>query len=273
MPKINENSMRPLVSVIIPIFNSEKTLKKTLESIIDQTYDNFEIFLIDDGSTDSSKIIIDEFISAYPQYKIKYLFQQNQGASAARNVGLKNANGDYIALLDSDDFWHSGKIELQLEAFKNNKDIDFLATNRNDEKFGFFFGFKFEKITKIPSNLLLYKNFFLTPTVLFKREIIDDIGYFDEEMSHSEDLNYFLRISHKYNCYLYNESLVTTGFGKPTFGHSGLSKDIWTTEAGELKNIKLGYRLKIIGPFQYVFISVFSRLKFARRVLITFARR
>ncbi len=265
--------MKPLVSVVIPVYNSEKTIQKTLQSVIDQTYDNFEIFLIDDGSTDSTKKIIDEFIIAHPHYKIIYFFQENQGASTARNVGLKSAAGEYVALLDSDDFWHSNKIALQLEAFNNNKDIDLLATNRDGEKFGFFFGYRFEKITKIPTNLLLYKNFLITPTVLFKRDIIDAVGYFDEQMTHAEDLNYFLKISTKFNCYLYNESLVITGFGKPSFGHSGLSKNIWKMEKGELKNIELAHRMRAIGFFEYIGITLFSSLKFSRRLIMTAIRR
>lgn len=261
--------MKPLVSVVIPVYNSENTIQKALQSVLDQTFKNFEIIIIDDGSTDASKAKIDTLTAKHPSYNFRYFSQENKGASAARNLGLKNATGDFIALLDSDDIWHKDKIALQLKAFDQNPDIDFLATNRNDEKFGFFFGYRFEKITKISSKLLLYKNFLLTPTVLFKREIIDKIGYFDEEMTHSEDLNYFLRISFKFNCYLYNKSLVTTGFGKPTFGHSGLSQNIVETEKGELKNIRLAYNVKAIGFFEYLFISLFSILKFIRRWIIT----
>ncbi len=264
--------MNPLVSVVIPVYNSEDTIETTLQSVIDQTYNNLEILLIDDGSTDTSKKIIDDFIATHPKYKIVFFSQENRGASAARNIGLKNAVGDYIALLDSDDVWHKDKITVQLQEFDHNKDIDLLATNRNEEKYDFFFGYKFEKVTKISSKLLLLKNFLLTPTVLFKRSIINKIGYFDEQMSHAEDLNYFLRISANFNCYLYNESLVTTGFGKPAFGHSGLSKDIWKMEKGELKNIKLAYRWKSLNFFEYIALTIFSSLKFVRRLIITFLR-
>lgn len=264
--------MEPLVSVVIPVFNSEKTIQKTLQSVMDQTYDNFEILLIDDGSTDTSKEKIQVFIAEHPNCDITYIFQENKGASAARNVGLKKATGEYIALLDSDDLWRADKIALQVEAFNENKEIDFLATNRNGEKYGFFFGYRFRKITKVPANLLLYKNFLLTPTVLFKRSIIDEVGYFDEAMTHSEDLNYFLRIAIKFNCFLYNESLVTTGFGKPTYGHSGLSKNIWEMEKGELKNIKLAHNWKAVGFFEYLGLTLFSSLKFGRRLIITMFR-
>src|SRR5690606_37065268 len=110
---------------------SGKTIQKTLQSVIDQSYGNFEILLIDDGSTDASKEAIDSFISHYPSMNITYIYQENKGASAARNVGLKNATGEYIALLDSDDVRAKDKISLQIKAFQQNPDIDFLATNRN----------------------------------------------------------------------------------------------------------------------------------------------
>lgn len=261
--------MKPLVSVVIPVYNSEDTIHKTLQSVIDQTYDNFEILLIDDGSKDTSKEKIDDFIRENPTFNISYTYQENKGASAARNVGLKNAKGKYIALLDSDDVWDRDKIALQLEAFSQNREIDLLATNRNDEKFSSFLGHKFGKITRISTSLLLYKNFLLTPTVLFKKSIIDEVGYFDESMTHAEDLNYFLRISIQFNCFLYNESLVTTGFGKPTFGHSGLSKDTWKMGKGELKNIRLAYRLNALSFMEYIRITLFSSLKFCRRLIIT----
>lgn len=264
--------MKPLISVVIPIYNSERTLGAVLHSVIKQNYRPIEIILVNDGSVDNSKTLIEEFMEAYPNEQVYCIDQINQGVSVARNNGMKNSNGDYIALLDSDDIWKENKLSLQMKAFHENENIDLLATNRNGEKFDTFFNLKFKKITKIPPKLLLYKNFLLTPTVLFKREIIDEVGYFNEKMTHSEDLEYFLKIAVRFKCYLYNESMVTTGFEKPTFGHSGLSKNIWKMEKGELRVLTLGYRLKIVSFFEFIFIVAFSILKFLRRVLITASR-
>lgn len=265
--------MLPLVSVVIPVYNSEKTVQKSLQSVVDQTYPNLEILIVDDGSTDGSKKEIEAFIDRHPSMEITYIYQENKGASAARNAGLRRAKGDYIALLDSDDVWDPQKTVLQLDAFQKNENIDFLATNRNGEKFGFFFGVNFGEITKITPQLMLHKNFLLTPTVLFKRAIMDEVGFFDENLTHSEDLNYFLRISFRFNCYLLNKSLVTTGFGKPSFGHSGLSRNIWAMEKGELGNISLAYKEKAIGFRNFLWLSAFSILKFGRRIAITTFRR
>src|SRR5690606_12338994 len=227
--------MKPLISVVIPIYNSERTLGAVLHSVIKQNYRPIEIILVNDGSVDNSKTLIEEFMEAYPNEQVYCIDQINQGVSVARNNGMKNSNGNYIALLDSDDVWKENKLSLQMKAFHENQNIDLLATNRNGEEFDSFFGFKFNEITKIPPKLLLYKNFLLTTTVLFKREIIDEVGYFNEKMTHSEDLEYFLKIAVRFECYLYNESMVTTGFEKPAFGHSGLSRNIWKMEKGELR--------------------------------------
>ena len=203
--------MRPLVSVVIPVYNAEKSIVAVLQSVINQDYRPIEIILVNDGSSDNSETLINKFIESNRQEQIHCISQKNQGVSVARNNGMKYSKGEYIALLDSDDIWKKNKISVQIEVFQENKNIDLLATNRNGEKFDSFFGKSFSKITKIPAKLLLYKNFLLTPTILFKRNIIYEIGYFNEKMSYSEDLEYFLRIANRFECYLYNESSVTTG--------------------------------------------------------------
>lgn len=264
--------MRPLVSVVIPVYNAEKSIVAVLQSVINQDYRPIEIILVNDGSSDNSETLINKFIESNRQEQIHCISQKNQGVSVARNNGMKYSKGEYIALLDSDDIWKKNKISVQIEVFQENKNIDLLATNRNGEKFDSFFGYKFNRITKITPRLLLYKNFLLTPTVLFKRKIIEEIGYFNESMSYSEDWEYFLRIAVSFECYLYNESLVTTGFEKPAFGHSGLSKNIWEMEKGELHVLTQGYRFGIIGFSEYIFLIMYSILKYLRRVIITVFR-
>ena len=264
--------MNPLVSVVIPVYNSENTIKFSLISVIKQSYTNFEIIIIDDGSKDTSKKMIEEIISANKKIDIKYFYQENQGVSAARNLGIKKAKGDFIAFLDSDDAWDIEKLKIQINQISNNPDIDLLGTNRDGAKFTKFLWVTFNKITFIPPKLLLYKNFFMTSSLIFKKEIIDSVGYFKEGFNYSEDLEFCLRIAKKFDCYLYNESLVHAVMGKPSFGHSGLCSSLWKMEKGELLNIKMAYNLKIIGLFEYYFLNIFSFLKFLRRILITMLR-
>ena len=264
--------MNFLVSIIIPVYNSKNTIESVLKSLLNQSYKKFEIILINDGSTDASEQIIREFVCLNKMQNLRYFYQLNKGVSSARNFGLKKALGDYIMFLDSDDFWVKDKIKIQLEIFERNPQIDFLGANRDGLKISSFLGKKFNKVNFISDKLLMYKNFFMTSTVAFKREIISEIGFFDESMSYSEDWEYFLRIAYKYNCYLYNESLVNSVINKPAYGHSGLSSNLWEMEKGELKTFKLGYKLNIVGLFEYCFVLLFSFLKFSRRVIITIIR-
>ena len=111
-----------MVSIIIPVYNVEKYLQECLESAINQTYKNIEIIAINDGSTDSSLAILEEYASKYGNLKI--VNQENKGMSGARNAGLKVANGEYIYFLDSDDFIDLNMIEeCVVLAEKNNLDI------------------------------------------------------------------------------------------------------------------------------------------------------
>jgi glycosyltransferase involved in cell wall biosynthesis len=100
-----------MVSVILPVYNCERYVKDAIESILDQTYKNFELIVVDDGSTDNSIKIIERFRSS----SVKIIRQENLGAGAARNSGLEIAGGEYFAFLDSDDLWLGNKLELQME--------------------------------------------------------------------------------------------------------------------------------------------------------------
>jgi len=263
----------PLVSVVIPMYNSEKTIENTLKSVAVQTYKNIEVFVIDDGSTDGSASLVEHFARQNLQINIQLLKKQNGGVSTARNAGMKKCKGDYIALLDSDDEWLPNKLEIQIEIFKNNPWIDFLGSTRNDEHFTWFFFKKFSYLTHISSRLLLYKTFLTTPTTLFRRSILDTVGYFDETQKFAEEGNYWIRVCKDNQCVLQNESLVITGGGKPDFGFSGLSSNLKQMELGELKNIRDGLNLKIIGRIEYVFLVLYSLIKYVRRILIVKMRK
>ncbi|MNH90300.1 hypothetical protein D3C73_428360 [compost metagenome] len=119
---------------------------------------------------------------------------------------------------------------------------------------------------------MLFKFVFVTPTVIFRREIIDRVGYFDESQRFAEEGNYFIRVANACNCYLLNESLVITGGGKHDFGESGLSSNLWEMEKGELKNIRMAFRIGVINIAEFLFFNVFSFLKYGRRVLIVLGR-
>lgn len=100
----------PLISVVIPTYNRAHYVCEAIDSVLAQTYKNIEIIAVDDGSTDNTKDIIQQYSS-----RIKYIYQNNAGPSAARNNGIKQSNGDLIAFLDSDDIWLAEKLERQVE--------------------------------------------------------------------------------------------------------------------------------------------------------------
>lgn len=261
--------MKPLVSVIIPAYNAENTIAASIQSVIDQTFENWLLFIINDGATDNTEGIIYDHIAQNKAvaHKIHYIKQNNGGVSSARNVGLKNAKGDFIALLDSDDVWHTNKLEIQLKCFEDNATIDFLGANRDGLIHRNLFLFKIGLLTRIPPKILLLKNFFMTSSLLFKRSIVEKAGYFNEEMSYAEDLEYFVRVISSFNCYLYNKSLIHSVTNKFGYGDSGLSANLKAMEKGELKSIRKAHSLNLINGFEWFFISIFSYLKYLKRVL------
>jgi glycosyltransferase involved in cell wall biosynthesis len=109
------------VSVIIPVYNSEKYLSEAIESVLAQTYQAFELIIIDDGSSDRSR----EIATSYPM--VNYIYQQNSGVAAARNKGIKIAKGDFLAFLDADDLWMPEKLALQMEAFARDPSLEIVT--------------------------------------------------------------------------------------------------------------------------------------------------
>lgn len=258
------------VSVIVPCYNSSKTILTTLQSICNQTYQNLEVIIIDDGSNDNSSEIVLEFIRKENRKNIFLIRQPNGGVSKARNEGMKRARGKYIALLDSDDEWLPLKLEKQLEIFKRDKTVDLLGTNRNNESFGMG---ETQNLIFLSPKMLLIKMFLITPTVMFKSSILKEIGFFDEKMNYGEDSNFFLRIASKKRCFLLNESLVLTGGGKMSFGESGLSSNLWGMQKGEFENILFALKNDIISIIEFPFFIVYSFLKYLRRLSIVFLKR
>lgn len=122
----SENQNRPLVSIIIPFFNREEFLNEAIESVLSQNEKNWELLLINDGSTDSSVEIAQAYVERYPSkiYLLNHENVENRGASASRNLGIGKAKGDYITFLDSDDVFFSDTIRKELEAFDKNPEAD-----------------------------------------------------------------------------------------------------------------------------------------------------
>ena len=183
------------ISVIIPTFNRKKILGRAIQSVINQSLQPFEVIIIDDGSNDGTKDWVKENFQ-----DIRYIYQNNQGVSSARNKGIKYAYGDWIAFLDSDDEWLPNKLYEQVKAIGSNPEIKFFHTNeiwirngvrvnqmKKHKKYG---GYIFEKCLDICK---------VSPSsVLIKKEIFDDVGAFDNSLRVCEDYDLWLRITSKY---------------------------------------------------------------------------
>ncbi|MFC6267286.1 glycosyltransferase family 2 protein [Frigoriflavimonas asaccharolytica] len=253
-----------MISVIIPLFNAEKTIVAALESVLNQTFglENFEIFVINDGSTDSSKNLVETFINKNPEAKISFLHQENKGVSAARNAGLKICNGEYIAFLDADDIWFPEKTSKQMDVFTENLEIDFLSCRRTNHTIKYPYKVGKNNLAEITFRKLLFRNETQPSTVIFKRKILENTGYLNDNQRYAEDVNYWLRISEKNKMSFLNEELVIANGGKRTFGVSGLSANLKEMHLGFLKNLKEMYYQKRISFLEWIFYFIFYKIKF-----------
>lgn len=179
----NSNSTRPLVSIIIPVFNREKHIQQTLESLISDEYHPKEIIVIDDGSNDGSAEIIKRFPG------IKYHYQKNQGVAAARNTGIKHATGQYIAFLDSDDIWIPGRLEYSLAYFLDHPGVDYLLGQQQ-----MFLDEGVQKPNYIKQEWLDFpQNGSGTGVLIAKKNCFDKVGLFNQNYPSSEDTEWLLR--------------------------------------------------------------------------------
>jgi len=260
-----------MISVIIPMYNSSRTIERALKSVITQDYDyKIEIIVVNDGSKDNSVQVVKNFIAINDIQTIKLISQENGGVSKARNTGLKNAKGDFIAFLDSDDAWFTNKLSSQLKILEDNSEVDLLGTAFE----GFYFTNKSEgELINVMFSNLIFKNYFQPSTILMKKEVIDKIGLFDESQKYAEEGNFFFRVSQEFNCFFYNKKLITYGDGKHGFGVSGLSANLIEMQKGELRNLKFAFQNNYITFFTYLVAISYSFLKFFRRILIVKLRK
>ena len=258
------------ISVVIPMYNASKTIERALNSIKEQTFKcNYQIIVVNDGSKDNSQEIVEKYISDHPELNIILINQINGGVSKARNTGLRKANGDFIALLDSDDIWMSNKIERQVNEIQNlDGKIDFIRCARNNEKL-YLKGKYINSTYKVSPKDLLIKMFPQTSTALFKRSLYIERGGYNESMTHAEDGELWVRFCKDSEFYYMPESLVITGDGKPSFGHSGLSANLLKMYEGNIKILNIAKNQKIISNSQYLFFRIFYKIKHYRRIILT----
>ena len=166
-----------MISVVIPAYNAEDTIIDCLHGVLEQTRADLieEILIIDDGSKDNTVEVINSNIT---DNRVKVISKENGGVSTARNLGIKTAKAEWIALLDSDDVWKPNKIEKQIEAIKKYPDISFIGANRNAENVKM--GKRIEgNLYSLTLRNILVKNWPHTSTALIKKSVFDEVGLFD----------------------------------------------------------------------------------------------
>ncbi len=204
---------RKLVSIVTPVYNAEKYLSEMIQSVQSQSYKYYEHLLVDDCSTDSSIDIIKNFQKNDPKIKI-FMQSVNGGSACARNRGIREAQGEYIAFLDADDRWISDKLIKQIEALCNNNEIYLIGTQRffiddkgtrldiQDRRNGKYWG-KYNV-----SDYIIDRIPITTSSVIVKKECLEKCGYFKEEYRQCQDFEIWFRIINEFKIGVLEDKLV-----------------------------------------------------------------
>lgn len=213
------------VSVITASYNMAQFLGPAIESVLAQTYSNLEHIVIDDGSTDDTESVVRKL--AEKDDRIRYFYQPNAGQTVAKNHGLKEAQGDYIAFVDADNMWVPDKLERQMKFFEScpsNVGVHYSDVQLINGK-GELVHTPYEKkhSGKITRPLLM-NNFVKFNTVLIPRRVLDDVGFFDEELSMGIDYELWLRISVDYDFHHTPENLVLYRIWEGQMSHRTLKR-------------------------------------------------
>ncbi|PIS30120.1 MAG: glycosyl transferase [Candidatus Marinimicrobia bacterium CG08_land_8_20_14_0_20_45_22] len=208
------------VSIIIPTYNRAEVLERALMSVFSQTYENFEIIVIDDGSTDNTNAVISKHAD-----KIRYFSKFHAGVSAARNLGLEKSIGTWVCFLDSDDYWLPEKLEMQMAYTAKNPGMMIVQTDEKWIRNGIFVNpmKKHQKHGGWIFKQCLPLCIVSPSAVMVHQKVFNDVGVFDESFPVCEDYDLWLRISLKYPIGLISEKLIVK-----TGGHADqLSRKYW----------------------------------------------
>lgn len=201
--------MPPKVSVNICCYNSEKFIKETIESVEAQTFNDYEVIIIDDGSKDRTG----EIVKSIKDPRMKYYYQDNKGLSVSRNRAIELSNGEFIAFLDHDDLWEKDKLEKQIALFKSKPDLGLVYSDcyvynmKNKKKIKYSDLVKFHRGKVIDE--LFYEDFMPLLMIMIKKEIIKEIGGFNENLQIAEDYDFLVRLAEKYEVDYVPEPLGT----------------------------------------------------------------
>jgi glycosyltransferase involved in cell wall biosynthesis len=205
--RVSEAAHVPRVSVIIPTYNSGAMVRDAIQSVLAQTYSDFEIVVVDDGSTDNTESVVRQF-----SRRARYFKQENQGVSTARNVGIRKSVGEYLAFLDSDDLWSPEKLAEQVPLLDCDPELGLvysdwaLASDQGIIQTSYLrdlpcrSGYVFDD--------LIQSGFILTSGVVVRRACLEAAGDFDKSLAIAQDYDLWLRISYRWKVALVNKPLL-----------------------------------------------------------------
>lgn len=215
-----------MFSVIIPLYNKELSIRNTIQSVLNQSFQDFEILVVNDGSTDSSLSIVNKIVDA----RIRIVTQPNKGVSAARNLGIREARFEWVAFLDGDDIWernHLEEIITMMKAFPNKRVYATSFKYSNDREI-----FRHSR----EQNIFLVDNYFKealkepllwTSIIVIHKSCFEEVGYFREYLSHGEDLDLWARLAKKYE--IIKSISITGNYRIEAENRTSLGKDIKKT--------------------------------------------
>lgn len=192
------------ISIVIPIYNKERYIRNTINNILQQTYQNFEIIIINDGSTDNSLPIVQSFIDK----RIHIFSQLNSGVSDARNLGIKRAQYSYIAFCDADDEWMPDHLMHISQLIQNYPDAGLLSTGRvcyqNEKEIDKIYFSNISQSMFIVKDICSCMEKVITSSICIKKEAIQKVGGFKSQIKNGEDLDLWIRIASSYKVAYYN---------------------------------------------------------------------
>ena len=212
---MKENSI--YISVVIPLYNKQNAIAATLQSVLAQTYQNFEIVVVDDGSTDNSAQIVEELFEKYPSLqggeRGRLLRKENGGVSSARNRGIQEAKYDYVALLDGDDLWDEHYLEEQVKLIQDFPDAKMWGVNYAFVKYGITTKYNQGLVDGYRGYVKKYfetkhGDLYCSSSVIIRKDAFDITGCFDERIAYSEDLDMWYRIILHYPVVFYDKVLA-----------------------------------------------------------------
>jgi glycosyltransferase involved in cell wall biosynthesis len=258
------------VSVIIPCFCCANTIGRAIDSVLRQTSIPAEVILVDDCSGDDTARILRNLEEEHRGWVKILTLNINGGPACARNAGWNAASYPYLAFLDADDSWHPEKVRIQYEFMQGNTGVAIsghlcisLADGGIPPKIPLT-----PEVTKISATSLIFKSSFSTPTVMLKR----DIPFrFTQNKRYCEDIFLWQQIAFARLPVMRIESTLAY-VHKALYGEGGMSAQLWEMEKGELSNIVALYHAKSINSFLFVAATVFSIVKYFKRLVVTWTK-